>query len=344
MRAVRLMAPGHVVVDRDAPEPELRDAGDCIIEVDVAGICGTDLHPYRGHIANFTPRTIMGHEFVGRIVAAGSGVERRRLGELVVVSDLVACGACAYCAADQHYQCREVQLFGYGDVVGAYLPGGQAERVRVPRADLATFPVPEGLSPRSAVFAADVLTTAFAAVEFAAGERSGSLAVVGCGPVGLAVVLCGLWKGFERIVAIDTDASRRVAASRLGATGVAADADEAAELLPTRGAHAVVEAVGASQALATAVEIAGPRAWISSVGAPHGTGASLPAETAFGRELTLRFIVGNPLALAPRVLSLMASGELDPAPIVSHVLALDDAPAGYAAFDRRGAVKVLLEP
>ena len=353
MKAVQLMEPRVVEVAADVPEPALCEGDDCIVEVEVAGICGTDLHPYRGHIPGFAPGTVMGHEFVGTVVEAGGELTKRRVGDRVVVSDIVACGRCALCATGRHYQCSEVQLFGYDRVVGDYLPGGQAEFVRVPHADLTTFDVPPGVTPHAALFAGDVLTTALAAVEAAAGESRDSLAVVGCGPVGLAAVLCGRWAGFEQVVAIDDAPLRRAAASTLGATplnggksvGTALPVEDAVrDVLQSRGASAVVEAVGASAALATSIEIAAPNARIASVGAHHGDGTPIPLETAFGRELTIQFVVGNPLALAPRVLGLMAADELDPTPIISDVIPLDDAPAGYMSFDHRQAIKVLLEP
>src|SRR5262245_24027599 len=139
MRAVVYEGPRRVRVRAGRPEPQLRGPRDAVVRVTRSAICGTDLHPYRGEIADFAPGTVLGHEFVGTVVVAGELVPFAP-GEPVMASDLIACGHCPACRRGHHYHCDEVTLFGYSTVVGAPVDGGQAELVRVPFADLVLAP------------------------------------------------------------------------------------------------------------------------------------------------------------------------------------------------------------
>src|SRR5262249_34824245 len=148
--------PGDVAVVGHLPEPELSGPRDAVVRVTRSAICGTDLHPYRGEIPGFEPGTVLGPEFTGVVVEAGVAVPSAPV-ERVLASDLVACGRCRVCARGWHYHCPEVTLFGYSTVVGPSLPGGQAEHVRVPFADVVLSRCPDGLSDEHVLFAGDVL-------------------------------------------------------------------------------------------------------------------------------------------------------------------------------------------
>ena len=344
MRAVSLRAPGRVEVV-DAAWPAVRHARDAVVRVTTSAICGTDLHPFRGQIPGFRPDTIMGHEFVGVVTDAGpaAGVAP---GDRVVASDVIACGACWWCRRGAHYQCDDVSLFGYGEVVGAYVPGGQAEAVRVPFADTVLAPVPAAVSDERALFVGDVLATGWTAVRDA-GVRGGEVvAVVGCGPVGLCAVMSAVVAGAATVIGVDPQPARRAAAAGLGAVtaGPAEAAGLVRELTGGRGADAVVEAVGATPALTGALALVRPRGVVVAVGAHHDPGFPLDTGDAFGRELTVRFAVGDPIACAGELFGHLAAGRLDPARVVSHRLALDDAEAAYALFDQGEATKVVLTP
>ena len=337
MRAVVFAGPREVVVAGDHPEPLLAGPRDAIVRVTHAAICGTDLHPYRGEIPGFAPGTVLGHEFTGTVVAAGDLVPFRP-GTPVLASDLIACGRCPACAQAAHYQCAEVSLFGYSTVVGPPVPGGQADLVRVPYSDVVLCSRPDDLSAEAGLLVSDTLSTAFAAVQ-AAGVRPGhTVAVVGGGTVGLLSAMCARLAGASRVLVADPLDARRAIAAELGFDSVMPD-----ELaVPGRGADAVIEAVGSYPALACAVSAAGPRAVVAVAGAHHGAGGPFPAGHAFARELTVTFVVGDPIAIRSQVIELVRAGQLDPAAIISHRLPLADAVAGYDLFDRAVASKVVL--
>ncbi len=178
-----------------------------------------------------------------------------------------------------------MSLFGYGEVVGDYVPGGQAEAVRVPFADVVLRRVPDAVTDEQALFVGDVLTTGWTgAVE--AGVRDGDVvAVVGCGPVGLCAVMSARLQGAGVVLAVDPDPRRRAAAEAVGALGVepTAAASAVRDARGGRGADAVVEAVGSDAALALALDLCRPRGTVVAVGAHHAEAMPFPTGLAFAR-------------------------------------------------------------
>ncbi|MDG4792822.1 alcohol dehydrogenase catalytic domain-containing protein [Micromonospora sp. WMMD1082] len=341
MRAVVYHGPGSVRVD-EVELPRIQHPRDVIVRVTRTAVCGTDLHPYRGELPGFAPGTVLGHEFAGTVHEAGSQAPFA-VGTRVFASDVVACGRCAACARGWHYQCPSVTLFGYADVVGAPLPGGQAEFVRVPFADVVLAATPDDVTDEQALFAGDVLTTGLAAVHGARVTPGALVAVVGAGPLGLLAGLCAVTAGAARVVIADPTPARRERAAGFGFTAVTPEQlDEAVRDDGGRGADAVVEAVGSDAALACALRAAAAHATVCAVGAHHSTAMPFPTGLAFARELTVRFAVGDPIRMREPVLALIRSGRLDPSRIVTHRLPLGEAGAAYRLFDRQDAFKVVL--
>lgn len=345
MKGVVWRGARDVVLDGDLAPPAVVDPGDAVVRVTRSAICGTDLHPYRGEIPGFMEGTVLGHEFVGVVEQVGDAVTAVSPGDRVVASDVIACGHCWWCRRGWHYQCESVSLFGYGEVVGSYVPGGQAEFVRAPFADVVLSPIPDELSDERALFVGDVLTTGFTAASEAGIEPGDVVAVVGCGPVGLFAAMSALYLGAARVLAVDPDPARRAAAEAEGAVGVAPDdlANALRDLTGGRGADAVLEAVGSPAALACAVEAVRAKGTVVAVGAHHDPAFPLHTGLAFGRELTLRWAVGDPISTRDRLVPILLAGRLDPTSVISHRMPLDDAVLAYELFDRRDATKVVLE-
>lgn len=342
MRAAVWNGPREIEV-RELDAPSLLRPTDAIVRVSLAAICGTDLHAYRGEVDGVSPGTVLGHEFVGTVLAVGSEVRSRSPGERVVASDLLACGRCWWCARGWHYQCEHASLFGSGTVVGEEVGGAQAELVRVPNADLVLCPIADEVADEDAVFVGDVLATAHMAISESGLGEGDSLAVVGCGPVGLCAVGCGLRAGAATVFAVDPDPRRAARAAELGAVAVSSDPiAEVAAASGGRGADAVVEAVGSDAALASALRLVRSKGTVVAVGAHRSKAMPFSSRDAFARELTLRFVVGNPIAVREELLAEIAAGRLNPAAIVSHRLPLEQAAEAYRLFDRREAVKVVL--
>lgn len=346
MQAVQWFGTREIQV-RDLPYPELKAKRDAVVKVTRAAICGTDLHPYRGEIPNFLNGTVMGHEFTGIIEDIDPALPHLRPGDRVVASDIIACGQCWYCQQGWHYQCVDVSLFGYGTVVGAYVPGAQAEYVRVPFADVVLAKIPDTLTEEQILFVGDILSSGFMCAEAAQFRLGSTVAVVGCGPVGLCCIQSAYVLGADRVLAIDPDPRRQAAALQMGAQTLQYNDDlveQVRSLTAGRGVDAVLEAVGSEESLRTAVAIARPRGAVSIVGVPQVDALPFPALSAFGRELLIRFVVGDPIHVRERIIPLVERGQLDLAPIISHRLPLKEAALAYDLFDRREALKVVLLP
>lgn len=338
--------PYDVRVVDDLPLPEARGPRDAVVRVTRTAICGTDLHPYRGEIPSFRPATVMGHEFTGIVEEVGAAIRHVLPGNRVLASDVIACGECWFCQRGWHYQCKYVALFGYGTVVGStYVPGGQAEYVRIPYADVVLSRIPDVLSDEQALFVGDILTTGYTCASEGRVSPGDTVAVVGCGPVGLFALMAAYLMGADRVLAIDPDPRRRAFAADQGGHSLAPGEDlvtRVRELTGGRGADVALEAVGSDAALRTALDVVRPKGTVCAVGAHHSEAMPFSSAMAFNRELTVRFTVGDPIRSRDELISFVEAGRLDPTSIISHRLPLSQATEGYRLFDRGEATKVVL--
>jgi 2-desacetyl-2-hydroxyethyl bacteriochlorophyllide A dehydrogenase len=342
MHAVTFQAPGEVRVD-ERPDPELQDPDDAIVRIEATGVCGSDLHIFHGRVA-IEPGFTIGHEYVGTVVAAGDAVEAVAVGDRVLGCFLVACGACPPCRAGNYHKCDHSRVFGHGATLGG-LQGTQAELALVPRANLTLRRVPDGMAKDVALFAGDVMGTGYhAASPVRAGD---SVVVLGLGPVGLCAVQAARVAGAASVIAVDAVPARLEMARRFGAVPVhLTEEDPRAVVKATtegRGAGVVIEAVGDPRALELAIRLAANCATLSVVGV-YAERCEVHMGLAWIKGLTVRTGQANVIAHLDRVLALMGAGVLDPAPLVSHHMKLADAPEAYALYDRREALKIVLEP
>jgi 2-desacetyl-2-hydroxyethyl bacteriochlorophyllide A dehydrogenase len=344
MRAVTFQAPGEIAV-QDVPEPELTRPDDAIVQVDASGICGSDLHIYHGRVP-VEPGFTIGHEFVGTVLAAGPEFERAAVGERVLGCFHTACATCAPCIRGDYHRCAHGRTFGHGSKLGD-LQGAQAERLLVPRANLTLRRVPTGMSDDVALFAGDVLGTGYHAVAHA-GLRSGdTAAVLGLGPVGLCAIQAARAAGATQVFAIDTVSERLDMARRFGATPIHLTEEDPKRAIRAAtegtGVDVVVDAVGDPAPLALAISLVRDAGTVSGIGAYAGRG-EVPLGLAWLKGVTLRLGLANVIAHVDRVLAMISAGLLDPAPLVTHHMSLDDSPAAYALYDRREALKIVLTP
>lgn len=341
MRAVKLTGPERIEVAA-TPAPVLADDRDAIVRVTHTAICGADLLPYHGHTPGFELGTTLGHEFVGVLEDAGDRVGGLTPGQRVVNTSMTSDGSCAHCRAGRPTQCESRALFGYSGVYPR-LDGGQADLVRVPRADRCLWPVPDGVSDEDAVFVADILPTGFLAVQ-RAGVGAGDVAVVlGCGPVGLMAVLCAVGPA-RKVIAVDGIPARRELAQRMGAATVEPAEAAAAVAAATGGlgADAVIEASGSPAALSASLELVRAQGCVSVVGAHFEPDFPLNNLLMFEREITLRFSIGNPGRDRERLFAMIGEGVLRPSQIITDTIPIDAAAAAYRAFDARETTKVVL--
>ncbi|MEX0754335.1 MAG: alcohol dehydrogenase catalytic domain-containing protein [Actinomycetota bacterium] len=346
MRAVVFAGTGRVEL-RDVPAPELLDPGDAVIRVEATGICGSDLHFFNGK-APLEDGDVMGHEAVGIVEEVGPDVRRFGTGDRVAVSFAIACGSCWFCRRGQTQLCEQSRILGAG-AFGGSLPGTQAERVRVPVADVNLLALPVEIDDEAGVFVGDVLATATGAAAIADPANGEVVAVVGCGPVGVLVVQSLRLRGAERILAFDRVSGRLDLAAAAGAEPVDVRARNphmaAAAATGDRGVDVGIECVGHPDAFETALDVVrrGGRVVVAGMYAGETIDAQLGAWWA--RALDLRFMGPCPVhAWWERALGNLVDGAVDPRPLVSHRFRLDDAGRGYEAFDAHEATKVVLRP
>jgi len=329
---------------RQVADPEIVEATDAIVQVHVSAVCGSDLHLLTGAFGEFPPDYPIGHEYAGVVVETGSDVSSIRRGDRVGGSFFAACGRCRACLRQDYTQCRHVQLFGLGPRFGA-LPGTQAEFVRVPFADTTLIPLPDDVTDEEAIFLGDTLSTAAFGVRRAGIRPGDSVAVVGAGPVGLLAIQYALASGAALVIALDRIQNRLDRARAAGAEALPADdlaVKKVRAMTEGEGPAAVVEAVGTDASLRLAFQIVRGFGTVSSLGVFENPDIPIPMGRAFARDLTFRSGMANVQAEWPHVLQMVRRGRLKPLPLVTHRLPLAEAPEGYALFQDRKALKVLL--
>jgi 2-desacetyl-2-hydroxyethyl bacteriochlorophyllide A dehydrogenase len=344
MRAVTFQAPGEVQVD-EVQEPELLAADDAIVRVQASGICGSDLHIYHGRV-QIEPGFVIGHEYVGEVVAVGDEVTRVEVGDRVLGTYGTACGDCFFCRREEFHKCDEARVFGHGKTLGS-LQGAQAEVLLVPHANLTLRTVPEGLSDEVALFAGDVMGTGFHAIDSRPLAEGETAAILGMGPVGLCAVQAAMAAGASEVVAIDTVEDRLRMAESFGAIPVhLTEQDpraEVKELTEGRGVDLAVDAVGHPEALDLALRLARKAGTVSVTGV-YAEHADVHMGMLWIKALTLTSGHANVIKHLDPVLELLSAGKLDPAPLVTHHMKLDEAPDAYRAYDNREALKIVLSP
>lgn len=209
MKAVTIQGKEHMEV-KEVEAPKIQKNDDMIVKITASGICGSDLHLYKGGIP--APKDyIIGHEPMGIVEEVGPDVKTLKKGDRVVIPFNIGCGECHYCTHDMESQCDTSNphqemggLFGFSEDFGSF-PGGQAEYLRVPYADFTSFKVPENstLSDESVLFLSDVIPTAFWSVENSGVKYGDTVIVLGCGPIGLMTQKFAWLKGATRVIAVD---------------------------------------------------------------------------------------------------------------------------------------------
>jgi 2-desacetyl-2-hydroxyethyl bacteriochlorophyllide A dehydrogenase len=344
MRAVTFQAPGEVRVE-DVPEPELSEPTDAIVRIEATGVCGSDLHIYHGRV-QIEPGFTIGHEYVGTVISAGERVTGVSVGDRVLGCFQTACGVCYFCRAGWYDRCAVSRTFGHGAALGS-LQGTQAERALVPNADLVLRRVPDGMSDDVALFAGDVMGTGFHGV-IASGLRAGDVAaVLGLGPVGLCAVQAARAIGAAHVLAVDSVEERLAVAESFGAEPVHLVEQDvralARERTGGRGVDVCIDAVGDPRALETALYITRAHGAVQCLGV-YAERAEVHMGLLWIKALTLRGGQANVIGHLDRVLEMMSAGLLDPSPLVTHHMSLDDAVEAYALYDRREALKIVLKP
>jgi 2-desacetyl-2-hydroxyethyl bacteriochlorophyllide A dehydrogenase len=344
MRAVTFQAPGEVLVE-DVAEPELLDPSDAIVRIEASGVCGSDLHIYHGRV-QIEPGFTIGHEYVGTVIAAGERVKELSVGDRVLGCFQTACGHCFFCRRGWFHKCDSSRTFGHGAALGS-LQGTQAEQALVPNAELVLRRIPEGMSDDVALFAGDVMGTGYHSVVDSNLRPGDVAAVLGLGPVGLCAVQAARAVGASRVIAVDTVEDRLRMAESFGAVPVhLSDGDPRAvvrEATSGRGVDVCIDAVGDPRALELALRLTRKCGTVQTIGV-YAERCEVHMGLLWIKALRLCSGHANVIGHVDAVLAMMASGQLDPAPLVSNHMPLEEAPEAYRLYDRREALKIVLRP
>jgi alcohol dehydrogenase len=343
MKALVYHGPGKFAWE-DKPRPVIEQPGDAIVRITTSTICGTDLHILKGDLPAVTDGRILGHEGIGIVEQVGAGVTEFHVGDKVIVSCVTACLKCDFCKRGMYSHCRNG-----GWILGYTLDGTQAEYVRIPQADGSLYRFPQGGDEESLVMLSDILPTGFECGVLNGQVKPGdTVAIVGAGPVGLAVLLTAQFYSPAAIFMIDLDDKRLAVAKTFGATTLinSSDgkaADQLMKLTEGAGVDVAIEAVGlpATFDICQAIVAAGGR--IANVGV-HGKPVELHMEKLWDRNIWLTTRLVDTVT-TPMLLKVVRSGKLQPGKLVTHRFAMHDIVKAYDTFGnaaREGALKVVL--
>ncbi|HMH30686.1 MAG TPA: zinc-dependent alcohol dehydrogenase [Steroidobacteraceae bacterium] len=390
MRALTWHGKHDVRVDT-VPDPEIVNPRDAIIKITSTAICGSDLHLYDHTIPTMKAGDVLGHEFMGEVVEVGRGNSRLKVGQRVVVPFVIACGQCFFCQQQQFAACDNSNpaetadmseflygypmtgAFGYSHLTGGYA-GGQAEYVRVPYSDVGPIVIPDGIEDEKVLFLSDILPTGWMAAENCDIKPTDTVAVWGCGPVGLFAVQSAFALGAHRVIAIDHYPHRLDLAKSMGAEvinfeevnvrealvemtgGIGPDACIDAVGMESHGvtADSVMDKVKAAVKLVTdethglrQVIIACRKGGkISIPGVYGGVTDKFPIGALMEKGLSVKSGQTHVQKYMPQLLKLILEGKLDTTFLISHRMSLEEAPTGYKMFKERQneVTKVVLKP
>lgn len=361
MRGVTFQGTNQVSVET-LPDPTIERPTDAVVKVTLAAICGSDLHIYNaGDAFGFAHGQRIGHEFIGTVEAVGPEVTRFAAGDRVLVSCSVLDGTCTYCQEDLASSCAAWSLFGWAGRVwqhGGDVQGGQSEYARVPLADATLVKMPEAVAgpehEMSLLPLVDVMSTGMHGLASAGTSAGQNVVVIGDGAVGLSAVHCAAALDAANVICTGHHADRLESAGKLGATEVIASRDNeeiaarVKDLTGGEGAHVVIDSISSTESMATAHAAVRAGGTISCLGMDHFMGKTPEVNwfDQFLRNITITGgLVPGPKYI-PTLLDLLQRGKIEPSPLLSNRLSLEDGPEGYKMMAERrdGVVKVALAP
>ena len=367
------------------PDPTIQDSRDIVIKVTSCAICGSDLHLMGGFVPEMKSGDVMGHETMGEVVETGNAITNLKVGDRVVVPFTISCGECRQCKWGNFSCCERSNpagakqakqvgyptagLFGYSHMYGGF-PGGQAQYLRVPYADVGPIKVPEGLTDEQVLFLSDIFPTGYMAAENANIPPGGTVLVFGCGPVGQFAIKSAFLLGAGRVIAVDAVPERLALAQASGAETLSYEdknlQDQIVAMTGGQGPDSVIECVGLEShghggvmeslrthltsterpyALQQAIIACRPGGTISLPGVfinivPVAMGAFV------GKGLTLKTGQTHVQKYLKPLMKRIVDGEIDPSFLITHRVTLEDGPGAYKTFrDKQdGCIKVVMRP
>ena len=345
----------EIIEHSTVKDPEILEPSDAIVQITMAGICGSDLHVYHGRETCLDHGTVMGHEFTGIVIEAGSAVKKFKKGSKVLSPFTTSCGKCFYCRIGLTCRCEKGNLFGWVEN-GHGLEGAQANYVRVSMADSTLLPLSDDLIEKKGLLLGDVFSTGYFCAENAGIKPKGRkvqnavYVVIGCGPVGLMAILAAKHLGAEKLFAVDSIPERLMLAKQFGAIPLNVSAtDVNAEILNHthgRGADAVMEAVGSDKTLRLAIDLVRPGGTISSVGVHTAENFAFSPIEAYNKNLVYKTGRCPARFYSEKLLREEVPQRYPIEEIITHRFLLDDDANAYNVFDKKldNCIKAVLLP
>jgi len=344
MKALVYHAPG-IRSYEEKPMPVIKESTDAIIRMTRTTICGTDLHIMKGDVPSVTDGRILGHEGVGIIEEIGGNVLNFSVGEHVLISCISSCGRCANCKKGMYSHCEN----GGGWILGNLIDGTQAEYVRIPFADNSLHPIPAEADEEALVMLSDILPTGFECGVLNGQIKPGDVvAIIGAGPIGLAVLLTAQFYSPAAVIMVDNDNNRLEVAKKFGATQVIRnDLGNAAEkimvLTNNRGVDVAVEAIGIPAGFEICQAIVTAGGFIANVGV-HGKPVKLNLDKLWSQNITITTRLVDTVT-TPMLIKTVVSGKLQPKDLITHHFTLDQVMQAYDTFGdamKKEALKVII--
>jgi S-(hydroxymethyl)glutathione dehydrogenase / alcohol dehydrogenase len=379
MKAMTYRGPYKIRVE-DKPDPRIEHPNDAIVRVELAAICGSDLHLYHGMMPDTRIGHTFGHEFIGRVVEVGPSVEKLAVGDRVMVPFNIFCGTCFFCARGLYSNCHNVNanatavggIYGYSHTTGGY-DGGQAELVRVPFADVGPTVIPDWLHPEDALLLTDAFSTGYFGAQLGDIAEGDTVVVLGAGPVGLSAARSAWLMGAGRVIVID-GLEYRLAKAREFAFAETYDYTEHADVVVLMkrltgglGADVVIDAVGAEAdgslvqhitsaklklqggspvALNWAIDGVRKAGSISVMGAYGPLFSAVKFGDAMNKGVTIRMNQAPVKRQWPRLFEHIRAGLISPRDLITHRIPLEEIAEGYHMFSSKldGCIKTVVVP
>lgn len=379
MKAMTYRGPYKIRVE-EKPDPVLEHPGDAIVRVEKAAICGSDLHLYHGMMPDTRIGHTFGHEFIGTVEEVGAGVENVQVGDRVMVPFNIFCGSCFFCARGLYANCHNVNpnatavggIYGYSHTTGGY-DGGQAERVRVPFADVGPSKIPDWLDDEDALLLTDAFSTGYFGAQLGDIVEGDTVIVFGAGPVGLAAARSCWLMGAGRVIVID-HLDYRLEKARdfaFAETYLISDYPDIVllckQITGYLGADVVIDAVGAEAdgnfvqhvtaaklklqggspiALNWAIDSVRKGGNVSVIGAYGPLFSAVKFGDAMNKGLTIRTNQAHVKRQWPRLLEHIRAGRVSPKDLITHRIPLEHIAEGYHMFSSKldGCIKTVVVP
>lgn len=334
----------HNIALEERPKPTIIKPTDVIVKILKTTICGTDLGIYKGKNPEITSGRILGHEGIGIIEEIGESVSQFKVGDKVLISCVTSCGSCEYCKKQLYAHCKDG-----GWILGYMIDGLQAEYARIPHADNSLYKIPETISDETAVMLSDILPTGHEiGVQYGNVKPGDTIAIIGAGPVGMAVLLTAQFYSPSVIIMVDMDENRLELAKELGAThtvnsGTENTVDAVLKIAGTEGVDVAIEAVGIPATWDICQKIVKPGAHIANVGV-HGVKVDFEIEKLWIKNLTITTGLVN-TNTTPMLIKAASTNKLPLQKLITHRFKLEEIEHAYQIFlngAKEKAIKIII--